>query len=279
MAANKRALCVGINQFKNYPLAALQGCVNDANNMSALLQKFFGFGSGDISVLLDAQATKANIMSGLQEMIDGAKDGKYSSLVFSMSSHGTQVPDMDGDESDHADEAFCPHDLAKADGIWDKNHIIVDDELRDLFAQVPDKVLLEVFLDTCHSGTGIKAIDFLNRKPRWMPPPSLEAFKKVEGKQPRSLERKLIDKGITRHILWGGCRFDQTSADAEIAGDWHGAFTYYFCKEMEGCGNALSRAKLLAKVRRDLKKEEYTQIPQLECGKPERNTTTGLAAV
>jgi hypothetical protein len=26
----RKALCVGINDFKNYPSAALQGCVNDA---------------------------------------------------------------------------------------------------------------------------------------------------------------------------------------------------------------------------------------------------------
>ena len=63
MATNKKALCVGVNQFKNYPSAALQGCVNDANEMSALLQKLLGFQSGDITVLTDAQATKANIIS------------------------------------------------------------------------------------------------------------------------------------------------------------------------------------------------------------------------
>lgn len=276
MAANRKALCVGINQFKNYPLAALQGCVNDANEMAALLQKFLGFQSGGIRVLLDAEATKKNIMSGLQEMVEGAKAGKYSYLLFSMSSHGTQVPDLDGDESDHADEAFCPHDLAEADGQWDRNHIITDDELLDLFHQVPSNVLLEVCLDTCHSGTGIRAIDLLlSRRPRYLPPPSLKAFKEVEDKQLRSLGRKLMDKGIVHHILWAACRASQTSADALIAGSWHGAFTYYFCKEMEACGNSLSRAKLTAKVRADLTAESYTQIPQLECDAAKKGAAFG----
>src|SRR3989339_1644177 len=92
--SKRKALCVGINQFKNYPGAALQGCVNDANDMSELLRKFLGFQSSDITLLHDGQATKANIMSNLKEMVDGAKAGKYVSLVFSMSSHGTQVPDL-----------------------------------------------------------------------------------------------------------------------------------------------------------------------------------------
>lgn len=264
--ANRRALCVGINQFKNFPSSALQGCVNDANDMSALLKKFLGFQGSDIIQLNDDQATKANIMKNLKDMVDGAKAGKYVSLVFSMSSHGTQVPDKDDDETkDHADEAFCPHDLAVAGDQWDKNHIIVDDELRDLFIQLPANVLLEVFLDTCHSGTGLKAIDMLlDRRPRYLPPPSLEAFKKVDGKRSRGIARGLMEKGIIHHILWAGCRADQTSADARIEGGWHGAFTYYFCKEMNAGNNALSRSKLLAKVRADLKAGSYTQIPQLE---------------
>lgn len=276
MSTKRKALCVGINNFKNYPGSALQGCVNDANDMSALLQKLLGFQSGDITVLRDDQATKAKIMSNLKAMIDGAKAGKYSYLVFSMSSHGTQVPDLNGDEQDGADEAFCPHDLAQAGNQWDRKHIIVDDELRDLFIQLPANVLLEVYLDTCHSGTGLKAVDMLlDRKPRYLPPPSLEAFRQVEGKRSRGLSRGLLEKGIVHHILWAACRADQTSADANIAGGWHGAFTYYFCQEMNKCKNSLSRAQVLAKVRTDLLAGHYNQTPQLECEATTRQLKIG----
>ena len=274
--SNKKALCVGINQFKNYPGAALQGCVNDANEMSALLQKLLGFQGSDITVLTDAQATKANIMVSLKAMVDGAKAGTYSYLVFSLSSHGTQVPDLSGDEPDRADEAFCPHDLAQSGNQWDTSHIIVDDELRDLFIQLPANVLLEVYLDTCHSGTGLKAIDMLlDRTPRYLPPPSLEAFEEVDSKRSRGLRHGLLEKGVVHDILWSACRADQTSADANIAGGWHGAFTYYFCKEMYACKNSLSRAALLTKVRSDLKKGKYSQIPQLECEATRRKSIIG----
>jgi hypothetical protein len=140
--------------------------------------------------------------------------------------------------------------------------VIVDDELHDLFVQLPDDVLLEVFLDTCHSGTGLKAIDLLlDRKPRYLPPPSLAAFQKVEGKRSRGFYRAMLESGITHHILWAGCRADQTSADANIGGMWHGAFTYYWAKEMNATQNKLSRKELLTKVVADLKKGEYTQAP------------------
>jgi hypothetical protein len=112
----------------------------------------------------------------------------------------------------------------------------------------------------------LKAIDMLlDRRPRYLPPPSVEAFMEVAGKRSRGISRGLLEKGIVHHILWSGCRSDQTSADANIAGGWHGAFTYYFCKEMHACNNSLSRSKILAKVRADLVAGHYSQVPQLEC--------------
>lgn len=273
-ASGRMALCVGINNFKNYPGSALQGCVNDANDMESILKKYLSFGASDIVKLVDAQATKANIMNNLKTIINDAKAGKYNYIVFSLSSHGTQVPDTSGDEPDRADEAFCPHDLAQKGNVWDPNYIIVDDELHDLFIQLPQNVLLEVYLDTCHSGTGLKAIDLLlDRRPRYMPPPSFEAFEKVDGCVSRGLHKALLEKGITHHILWAGCRSDQTSADAHIGGSWHGAFTYFFCKEMDACRNKLSRSAVLKKVRADLKAGHYTQVPQLECEATVRSKT------
>ncbi|HEX8115369.1 MAG TPA: caspase family protein [Kofleriaceae bacterium] len=268
--SDRVALNVGINVFQNYPSATLQGCVNDAHDMAGLLQQLLGFNSSDITVLTDKDATKTNIMGKLKDMVDGAKAGRYRYLVFSLSSHGTQVPDLSGDEPDRADEAFCPHDLAQKASGWDPQHIIVDDELSDLFIQLPPNVLLEVYLDTCHSGDGLRGIDLLlDRRPRHLPPPSVEAFLKVTGKRSRGLNRALLEtpksKGLQHQILWSACRADQTSADAHIGDSWHGAFTYFFCKEMYACKNTLSRAKVLAKVRTDLTAGHYSQTPQLEC--------------
>jgi len=272
----RKALCVGINNFKNYPSATLQGCVNDAQAMSSLLTGLLGFSDDEVSLLADADATKAKIMGRLQEMVAEAVAGQTDYLVFSLSSHGTQVPDLSGDEEDAADEAFCPHDLSQAGEVWDPEFIITDDELHDLFVTLPEDVLLEVYLDTCHSGTGLKAIDMLlTRRPRYMPPPSLLAFKQIEGKQSRGLVRKFIRQKPVHHILWTGCRSDQTSADAMIDGEWHGAFTYYFCKEILDCGNALSRKEVLQKVRQDLMGGNYTQVPQLECEATVRNMPVG----
>ena len=275
---SKKALCVGINKFKHLPSAALNGCVNDAREMKALLKDLLGFTDRSVKVLTDSRATKAAIMKELQAMVDGAKKGLYSYLVFSLSSHGTQVPDTSGDEPDNADEAFCPYDIQSAGDRWHPDHIITDDELNNLFVQLPPNVLLEVYLDTCHSGSGLKSIDMLlDRRPRFLPPPTLDAFLKIEKLPARGLKDMMLKKEIVHHILWSGCKADQTSADANIDGAWHGAFTYYFCKEMRACNNALSRAKVLEKVKADLRAGHYSQIPQLETEATVRGRSVGPA--
>ncbi len=274
----RKALCVGINRFMHYPDATLNGCINDASEMHSILREYFGFADNEVEVLTDGQATKSAIMQELSSMVDGAKTGRYDHLVFSLSSHGTQVPDTNGDEPDKADEAFCPHDLAADGDRWHPGHIITDDELHDLFIGLPDKVLLEVYLDTCHSGTGLRAAELLfERRPRYLPPPSFEAFLKIRHLAPRSLNDLLLKQGVRQHILWTGCRDDQTSADANIGGTWRGAFTYYFCRELRASGNTLSRADLLDKVRNALSAARYTQVPQLETQATQRSLVPGKA--
>lgn len=262
----RKALCVGINKFKNFPRNNLRGCVNDVKDMAAILTDFFGFTRRDIITLTDSDATKANIIKHLTTMVRDAQSGKLAYLVFSFSSHGTQTPDVSNDESDKYDEAFCPYDLATKGDRWDPDHIILDDELHDLFVQLPQNVVLEVYLDTCHSGTGLRAVDFLlERQPRFMPMPSLRVFELVAERESRGFYKSFGTKKTPQHILWAGCHADQTSADALIEGKWHGAFTYYYCKHVRTTQNKISRAQLLRRVRADLKAARYTQVPQLEC--------------
>lgn len=267
--AGKRALCVGINTFKNFPTAALRGCVNDAEDMVKLLKELRGFNDSEIVVLTESKATKAAIMKHLRQMVEEAKAGKVDYLVFSLSSHGTQVPDKDGDEDDKADEAFCPYDLAAKGNVWDPDRIIVDDEFYDLFTQLPGSAMLEAYFDTCHSGTGVKLLDpvmLLNPfapKPRYLPPPSQKPFEQERSLKPPLKKRKDAKPLSKKHVLWSGCRADQTSADAFFDGRPSGAFTYNYIKAVRANPKA-ARAKVRDLVRAALKKGKFEQVPQLE---------------
>jgi hypothetical protein len=274
--AGKRALFVGINKFANYPQFTLNGCVNDCKDMAALYKDLLGFKASEMTSLTDAQATKANIMANLKSMVADAKKGKLGSLVFSLSSHGTQMNDTSGDEPDGKDEAFVPHDIAEKNGRWDPAHVISDDELHDLFMQLPGNVLLEVYLDTCHSGSGLRGAEFGPHapKPRFIAPPDHEFGEKTAkmrgftlARQPSTAKSrgggsKKPVAGI-HHILWTGCKSNETSADAFFNDRYNGAFTYHFVKVMRDSKNRHSRTDVIAKMRA-LMQKEFAQNPQLE---------------
>ncbi len=77
--------------------------------------------------------------------------------------------------------------------------------------------------------------------------------------------RKRVGATVTdmNHVSFGGCRDDQTSADAPIDGDRHGAFTYYFCSEVRKAGPQISQQALIERVRQVLRREGFEQVPQL----------------
>ena len=273
-----KAVCVGINEFKNLPMSSwLAGCVNDAEDIAATLKQH-GFASKDITVLTDAGATKAAVMGALNTMVDEATAGDR--IVFTYSSHGTQVPNEPGGdvEADGLDEAFACHDIKQAGDQWDRNTVIIDDELYDLFARVPAGVLLEVLLDTCHSGTGLRDLDeiqqsmLLGRRSRYLPPPTRRGLDTVRAIRalapPRTIDRKALveltkrGKGA-RPVLFAACKPSQTAADARFDGKSNGAFTYLFLKALETTPEA-PRADLLKSVTAGLKTENFDQRSTLE---------------
>ncbi|MGH3543560.1 MAG: caspase family protein, partial [Mycobacterium sp.] len=97
-----KALCVGINDYghRNAPEMGmpdmnLHGCVNDAHDWADLLVKHYDFSVANVKLLTDADATKENMIKGLEELAAGAQDGDV--LVFTNSSHGFITPDVNDD--------------------------------------------------------------------------------------------------------------------------------------------------------------------------------------
>lgn len=68
-----------------------------------------------------------------------------------------------------------------------------------------------------------------------------------------------------RVIMFSGCRDDQTSADANIAGAPTGAMSWSFLESMRRWGNQ-SYLQILQNTRGLLKASRYSQIPQLSVG-------------
>jgi hypothetical protein len=277
----RMALCVGINRFAHLPQVNwLNGCVNDADDMGRALVDLFGFRSKEIVTLTDRQATKARVMDGLATMVQRASSGSVSHIVFSYSSHGTQLPDVNGDEPDRFDEAFAAYDIAKTDHGWNPATVIVDDELRSIFAQVPAEVLVEVYLDTCHSGSGLRAFENVpGTTPKFLPPPTRDFGDADSDEDDLAVGRlaapvRAAPRTPGNQVLFSACRSDQTASDATFDRRPNGAFTYLMLQAMRATPD-LTRAKLLTQLRRALKAGRYEQVPQLEAVKRNRTALPG----
>jgi hypothetical protein len=140
----RRALLVGINDYPDPPMR-LAGCVNDVFLVSSVLQEC-GFDPEDIRVVLDKRATADGIRKRLEWLLDGAANGDQ--LVFFYSGHGARLPSYNAAETvDHMDEALVPYDFD-----WSTERAITDDQIYELYSQLPYECRFVMILDCCHAG-------------------------------------------------------------------------------------------------------------------------------
>lgn len=280
LRVTKKALLVGINDYS--PVGAggpdLRGCVNDVRDAASTLSTLgiIPANPATMRILTDARATRASILAGLKWLVTGAKRG--DTLVFHYSGHGSQVVDVSGDEFEATpkkDETICPHDYATAG-------MIKDDDLRGIISGLATGANLDVILDSCHSGTGTRDMAALAALPdeqavtyRYVEPPLdygffldadptlpsrgiLKPFANQEG-----MREQVVVPGLN-HVLWGGCRDYQTSAEANIGGTFRGVYSYCYFKVLRSTGTNITRAKLDAQVSAMIRSMGYAQVPQLE---------------
>lgn len=154
--SKRRALVVGIDEYA--PPNALQSCVNDAKTFAAMLADEYGF--DNVVVRTDGQVVKAQLLSDLDALFDGAQEG--DELVFFFSGHGYRQT-----QNGTLDSVLVTQD----------SQFFSDDELAQKMAGLPDGTLT-IVLDACFSGGDEKA--FVTRQgnveigkiKRWTPPPS-----------------------------------------------------------------------------------------------------------
>jgi hypothetical protein len=254
----KRAVCVGINDYPG-TYNDLKGCVNDANDWVGLLREYFDFGD-NITLMTDAEATKANILSALGDLVASAKSGDV--VVFTYSGHGTWVYDQgERDESDNRDEAIC---------AYDGN--IIDDEIRSVIRKIDQGANFVIISDSCHSGSVTRSI--LKRtydtakettqyapKPRYMPPSDdIDALRTAIVPVRR---RFLYPESGMPELLLTGCNATEYSYDAYIDGRYNGAMTALAIRIMKNNPKQtfIDFHKMLRQL---LPSPSYQQQPQLE---------------
>jgi hypothetical protein len=239
----KRALLVGIN-YVGTP-NQLYGCINDIDNVADYLRSARGYSAQSIVVMSDAsprKPTRANILNGFKELLQGIKSG--DEIWFHFSGHGSLQRDNNGDEESGVDSCICPLD-------FDRAGLITDDVIREsLVGLVPAGARLYAVLDMCHSGTGCDLrykyddssylIDTTGPFPSTYDP-NAWALRQT------SYEHKRYAKTPGNVFCISGCQDSQTSADAFLDGKAAGALTHSLLASLRANSSATYKWKHLLK--------------------------------
>ena len=153
-SAADRALIVGIGEFADSSMN-LQGIDLDV----AMVQEVADLlGFQEIRTLSDADATYGGFVREFEQWLINGTGAGDRVLVY-VSSHGTRVPDDNGDESDRQDEVLVMHDTRRGSGKLET--FLRDDEFSVLLRRLRSRDVL-VLIDACNSGTVYKAIRLRN---------------------------------------------------------------------------------------------------------------------
>lgn len=136
------ALLIGVANYQK--ISSLPAAIlNDVNDVAATLSspKYCAYASDNVVTLLDANATRAAVLKGLDEL--GARVGPDDTACVFFSGHGAVVGSPGNEDSVLV---AVDSDLADIE-----NTSISSDELAAALAQIKAKRLL-VFIDACHAG-------------------------------------------------------------------------------------------------------------------------------
>jgi hypothetical protein len=213
-----------------------------------------GYKAAMIKTLTNRDATRDNILDHLTWLLKNNNPG--DSLVFYFSGHGSYRNDTNGDEPDGKDEVICPHQSLT---------FISDDVLHERLKELPGTVNLDVFLDCCHSGSGIREDGEI--RVRFMDPPKERLARRAE---PRSARFMAPREEASDHTLWAACRSDQKSFERPLEGKVRGVFTYHLTRELLRTQGNIKRSELHKRVKNAIS-IPFKQEPQLETDSTNRN--------
>jgi hypothetical protein len=209
-----------------------------------------GFDVRNIAVLTDRDASRNEILIHLEELL-GASCGEGSGgschLVFYFSGHGTQVPDTDGDEADHLDEAIVPWDF---DGS--RNSVITDDMIHQICSKYyREGMTIDLIYDSCFSGGMERAIH--------------HKFIPVDRRYSH-LSKLTKSIRVPSVVVWTASKENQVSEEQEFsyasALQVEGVFTHYLIQTIKDHPDA-TRLATIKLVRQKIKSDGFAQRPRL----------------
>lgn len=273
MGKSLYALLVGIDAYRA-PVPPLRGCVNDIEQIEALIEDFASGGeyTSNLCILKNAQATRAAIIRGFQEHL--SQGGPSDVVLFCYSGHGSQEmapKEFWHLEPDRLDETLVCYDSRESGG-WD----LADKELAVLISEVSRRgAHVLCVLDCCHSGSGTRAsleegIGVRRAPTDWRERP-IESFLVGTRSANNIVDGSGGGWGVMptgRHVLLAACRSSETAKEVVEQGKPHGAFTASLLATLRQTRGAISYRDLIKRAEAQVRLRVAQQVPQVEASNP-----------
>ena len=274
----KHALMIGIGDYdtKTTNWAKLNS-VKDIEVMQSTLKRQ-KFEAGNITILLDKEATKQNIVSAMRKLISNVEQNSGDVVYIHISSHGAQLEDDNGDETDGLDEAIVTINAKwtedKTEFAKVASEYLRDDEFGGLIEQLRAKLGKDgdvvVCMDLCHSGTATRG----ELVARGNKPPIVSGKFGGENANTRDnmkefRENSLASRGdnnnMATYVVISAARAEE--AAYETFNDENkkmGALSYAVSKSIENIKDSVSYRSLFAKIEAIMDIKSNIQHPVLE---------------
>ncbi|MGB1205861.1 MAG: caspase family protein [Chitinophagales bacterium] len=277
MGKNVFGLLIAIDE---YAIAPLRGCVNDSQDVQAVLQHLVPADNLHLRVLHNKEATRENIKAAFLEHLTQA--GENDSVFVHYSGHGSRElsdsmfwhlnPDR------HNEVMITIDSLIPGIGL---RNPLADKELRWLIAQVAKKnPHICVMLDCCHSGGGTRDLStyptnqvITNRFTAQRT--QMRGFHDYVFGHDEALLESFAQNGrfhlpSGKHILMAGCRYTQTSKELVVGGKQHGIFTFSTLDILKLYNGQITYRDLVAQAGARVMNIVREQVPQLEAVKDDK---------
>lgn len=275
------ALLVAINAYPE-PVSPLDGCLNDADSIEALLRARFDAPSLHLLRIQESAATRRAVIDSFRSHLGQAQKGDLA--LFFYAGHGSQVPTgglFATVEPGGLNSSIVCYDSRLPNGLD-----LVDKDMAVLISEVTAKgVHLTTIFDSCHSGSMDRDVPLVKTRLVSARPDSQPAAEYLAD--PAALEAAIRDlpspsqdaNPITLtvaaslkpgqsgpHILLAACETDQTAQEYIDSNteENHGAFTFFLTDTLNRTKDALGCRELMHLTRAAMSPWVPLQTPKAE---------------
>ena len=272
------ALLVAINAYPP-PIDTLDGCLNDADSVEAMLRDRFDAESLHLLRLQDSAATRQAVIDSFRSHLGQAQSCDLA--LFFFAGHGSRVPT--GGHFSTVEPSGLNSSIVCYDSRLPNGLDLVDKDMAILISEVTAKgAHLTTIFDSCHSGSMDRALGIrrINARPDTQPsakyladPAALEAAIRAlpnptQNTHPIALAAAACSKPGQSgpHMLLAACETDQIAQEYIDPSTMknHGAFTYFLTDTLTRTKGGLGYRELMHLTCAAMSVDVPLQTPKVE---------------